>query len=66
MSQVVYESRVRVERIKGPNRRAWLPAEAQPVTFGAHGAVAEHYKLPPHTLEPHATTIDYVVASATG
>ena len=29
--EVVYVSQVRVERIKGPYRRAYLPAEAEPV-----------------------------------
>ena len=66
MSDVVYRSHVRIERVKGPLRRAYLPAEAEPVLFGVHGAVAEHYKVPPAVLEPHATTLDYIVAAAAG
>ena len=66
MSAVVYRSEVRIERVKGPIRRAYLPAEAKPVIFGVHGAVAEHYKVPPEVTEPHATTLDYVVAAAAG
>jgi hypothetical protein len=66
MPDVVYRSEVRIERLKGPIRRAWLPAEPSPVLFGAHGAVAEHYKIPRAVLEPHATTLDYIVASAAG
>jgi len=66
MSDVAYRSRVRIERVKGPTRRAWLPAESEPVLFGAHGAVAEHYKIPAEALEPHATTLDYIVAAAAG
>ncbi len=66
MSEIVYRSNVRIERVQGPLRRAWLPAESQPVTFGVHGAVAEHYKVPAAILEPHATTLDYVVAAAAG
>ena len=66
MSEVAYRSNVRIERVKGPVRRAWLPAEPQPVTFGVHGAVAEHYHVSPNVLEPHATTLDYVVAAAAG
>jgi hypothetical protein len=66
MPEVVYRSHVRIERIKGPVRRAHLPAESQPVIFGVHGAVAEHYKVPPTVLEPHATTLDYIVAAAAG
>jgi hypothetical protein len=66
MSEVVYRSQVRIERIKGPIRKAHLPAETDPVIFGVHGAVAEHYKVPPAVLEPHATTLDYIVAAAAG
>jgi len=66
MSEVVYRSQVRIERVQGPIRRAYLPAESQPVTFGVHGAVAEHYRVSPLVSEPHATTLDYVVAAAAG
>ena len=66
MAQVAYRSEVRIERIKGPLRRAWLPAEPEPTLFGVHGAVAEHYKVPKEVLEPHATTLDYIVAAAAG
>ncbi len=66
MSDVVYRSDVRIERVKGPVRRAYLPSEQEPVIFGVHGAVAEHYKVPPEVLEPHATTLDYIVAAAAG
>jgi uncharacterized OsmC-like protein len=43
-----------------------LPAEGEPVVFGSHGAVAEHYKLPPGAFEEHATTLDYIVAATAG
>ncbi|MGH3342583.1 MAG: hypothetical protein ACRDPK_06795 [Carbonactinosporaceae bacterium] len=66
MSDVVYHSRVRIERRGGPLRWAHLPAEPEPVPFGVHGAVAEHYKAPQGGYEPHATTLDYVVAAAAG
>jgi hypothetical protein len=52
--------------VRGPVRRAYLPAEQQPVIFGVHGAIAEHYKVPPALLESHATTLDYIVAAAAG
>jgi hypothetical protein len=66
MSEVVYRAQIRIERVKGPLRRATLPAEEEPVLLGAHGAVADHYRLVPGQYEPHATTLDYVVASAAG
>jgi len=67
MKNVAYVSRVRIERLRGPDRLAYLPAETEPVKFGVHGAVAEHYGLTGTKLpEPHATTLDYVVAAAGG
>ncbi len=66
MPEVAYVSQVRIERVKGPLRRAYLPAETEPVLFGVHGAVAQHYGVPPEVSEPHATTLDYIVAAAAG
>jgi hypothetical protein len=66
MANAAYVSRVRIERVKGPLRLAWLPAEQAPVLFGVHGAVAAHYKMPAEAIEPHATTLDYIVAAAAG
>ncbi len=63
---VAYVSEVRIERVAGPLRRAYLPAEREPVLFGVHGAVAAHYGVTPDVSEPHATTLDYIVAAAGG
>lgn len=65
-SSVVYTSRVRIERREGPIRLAYLPAEKDPVVFGIHSEIAQHYKLAPGAFPPHAATIDYVVAAAGG
>ena len=40
MGEVVYRSEARIERVKGPVRRAFVPGETHPVTFGVHGASA--------------------------
>ena len=50
--KVVYASRVRIERQRGPMRLAYLPAEKAPVVFGVHSEVAEHYKVPPTAIHP--------------
>ncbi len=63
---VVYRSRVRVERVKGTLRRAHLPAESRPVFFGVHSEIAQHYGTDMSGLEPHAATLDYLVAATTG
>ena len=64
--QVVYVSKVRIERVKGPLRRAYLPVEPEPIRFGVHSEIAAHYGVSPEVSEPHATTLDYVVAAAVG
>ena len=61
-----YVSSVRVVRDKGPMRRAFLPVEAEPVVFGTHGPVREHYGVAAGEYPERATTLDYVVAAAAG
>lgn len=63
---VVYTSNVRIERVKGPLRRAYLPQEPGHIFFGVHSEVAEHYGVDQNVHEPHATTLDYVIAAAAG
>jgi hypothetical protein len=64
MGEVVYRSQVSVTREQGSHRSAVLPALDQPVLFGVHGAVAEHYGVAPDDQEPRTTTLDYLVAAA--
>jgi hypothetical protein len=67
MSDVIYTSRVHIERKQGPLRIAKLPGEPQPVAFSVHGAIAEHYKIDPAAIsEAHASTLDYVIAATAG
>ncbi len=66
MSEVTYVSTVRVDPVRGLIRRADLPEEEDSVLFGAHGEIAEHYGVSPDEVEPHASTLDYLVASAGG
>jgi hypothetical protein len=67
MGEVVYVSKSRIERKRGPLRVAHLPGEPGPVVYSVHGAIAEHYKVDPSKLnEPHASTIDYVISATAG
>lgn len=66
MGEVVYVSEVTLERVKGPVRRARLPANPDDVIFGVHGGVAEWYGVEPSSVEPRTTTLDYVTAAAGG
>lgn len=66
MGDVVYTSRVRIERIKGSLRRAELPGAEEPVFFGVHDEVADHYGVPRDGDAERATTLDHLVAAAAG
>ena len=62
----LYVSRVRVESVKGPVRRAYIPAREEPIYFGLHSEVAELRGMDPTVHEPHALTFDYLVAAVAG
>ena len=66
MGEVKYVSEVGVEPVGGKTRRASVPGEDEPVLFGVHSEIAEHYGVSPDAEEPHASTLDYVVAAAGG
>jgi hypothetical protein len=62
---VVYKARARVERFKDGTRRLDLPL-GESVLVGSHDEIAEHYEKEPGSYEPHAATLDYIVAAAGG
>jgi hypothetical protein len=66
MADVTYVSRIKVEPVGGLIRRAHLPAEEDFVLFGGHSEIAEHYGISPDEVDPHASTLDYLVAAAGG
>jgi hypothetical protein len=66
VAEVKYVSKVKVEPVEGKIRRAYLPVQEDPVLFGVHSEVAEHYGVAPENVEPYDTTLDYVVAAAGG
>ena len=66
MSDVSYVSRVRVELVRGRVRRAYLPVQEEPIFFGVHSEVAEHYGVSLEQVEPVDSTLDYLVAAAGG
>lgn len=66
MSEVKYISKVKVEPVEGKIRRAYLPVQEEPIVFGVHSEVAEHYGVSPGQIEPYDTTLDYVVAATGG
>lgn len=66
MIEPVYVSKVRVLRVKDSLRRAELPGRREPIWFGVHGGIAEHYGISQEEREATTATLDYLVASAVG
>ena len=62
--QDVYTSRVRVERIKGPIRHAWVAPFAEPLRFGVHSEIKQFYGVEPEEQLP--ATLDHIVAAVGG
>lgn len=66
MPDPLYISEVSVMRVKGPLRRAELPARKDPIWFGVHGGAAKHYGVSAQESDPTTTTLDYLLAAAVG
>ena len=64
MSEPLYRSRVRIQKLKGPHRLAWIEPFESPFEFGVHGPIADFYGA--QTAEPIPTTLDHVVAATGG
>ena len=62
--QDVYTSRVRVERIKGPIRHAWVAPFEEPLRFGVHSEIKQFYGVEPEEEVP--ATLDHIVAAVGG
>lgn len=52
--------------MKGKIQRARLPAKEEPVFFGVHSEIAEHYGVSAEDEKPYPSTLDYLVAAAGG
>ena len=64
MTQPIYTSRIRIERVKGPIRRAFIQPFPEPVRFGVHGGIKEFYGVEPDEEVP--ATLDYMIAAIGG
>lgn len=64
MAEDVCTSRIRIERVKGPIRRAYIAPFEQPVRFGVHGAIKRFYGVEPDEEVP--ATLDYMIAAVGG
>jgi len=64
MAKIVHISRVRIEKDKGPHRRAYIEGFETPVHFGVHSGIKKFYGIEPE--EEHPATLDYIVGAVGG
>jgi len=64
MPDVVHTSRIRVEKVKGPVRHAYIEHFTEPVRFGVHGGIKRFYGIEPEEDVP--ATLDYMIAAVGG
>lgn len=64
MSEAVYTSRIRIEKVKGPIRRAFIEPFTEPVRFGVHRGIKKFYGVEPDEEIP--ATLDYMIAAVGG
>ena len=64
MTKIVHTSRVRIEKDKGPHRRAYIEGFDAPVHFGVHSGIKEFYGIEPE--EEFPATLDYIVGAVGG
>jgi hypothetical protein len=62
--KVVHTSRIRIEKDKGPNRRAYIEGFDQAVRFGVHSNIKRFYGIEPE--EEHPATLDYMIGAVGG
>ena len=64
MSKLIHTSRVRIEKDKGPLRRAYVEEFETPIRFGVHTNIKKFYGVEPE--EEHPATLDHIVAAVGG
>jgi len=65
-AETIHHVNVHLTRERPPIRRARLEMTGDEVVFGVPGWQGEHYGFDPDSVELHAGTLDYLVASVGG
>lgn len=55
---------MRIDRVKGPIREAWLEGFDTPIRFGVHGGIKKFYGIEPEEEVP--ATLDYMIGAVGG
>ena len=61
VGDIVHVSRLRIERVQGPTRQAFLENFDTPIRFGVHSGIKKFYRAEPDEEVP--ATLDHIVAA---
>jgi hypothetical protein len=64
MADLVHTSRIRLEKLKGPTRHAYLEGFTDPIRFGVHTNIKRFYGVEPEEELP--ATLDHIIAAVGG
>ena len=64
VGELVHTSRIRIERVKGPLRHAYIESFTEPIRFGVHGGIKQFYGVEPEEDVP--ATLDHMIAAVGG
>ncbi len=64
MGDLIHTSRIRIEKIKGPIRHAYIEQFTEPIRFGVHSGIKKFYGVEPDEELP--ATLDHMIAAVGG
>ena len=64
MAKLIHTSRIRLEKIKGSIRHAYVENFKEPIRFGVHGGSKHFYGIEPEEEMP--ATLDHMIAAVGG
>ena len=64
MGEIVHQTRLSIQRDKGPIRIAKIEGLDEPIYYGVHGGIQKFYGVDP--VEEHPATVDHLVGAVAG
>ena len=64
MGRLIHTSKIRIEKDKGPMRRAYIEGFEEPLRFGVHSNIKDFYGIEPEEELP--ATLDHLIAAVGG
>ena len=61
MGELIHTSHIRLEKVRGPIRRAYIENFPEPVRYGVHSSIKKFYGVEPEEELP--ATLDHMIAA---